>query len=123
MPAIRWGAVVVGAMAGLGITFAVALALFVAGTRPSATAGGVLFIFGSFLGQVVAGYVAGRFSAPNEAFHGSQAGLALYAVTAALTLAAGGELGFAVVLFGAIVAMILGSAGGVMAGHQRHGPA
>lgn len=119
MPAIRWGAVLIGVMAGLGITSAVALVLYLTGVRPSADAGGAAFIFSSFFGQVVAGYVAGRFSSPAEALNGSQAGLGLYAVTALLTLATGGELGFGVLVFGAVVGMVLGAAGGVLAGHFR----
>lgn len=106
-------------MAGLGITSAVALVLYLTGVRPSADAGGAAFIFSSFFGQVVAGYVAGRFSSPAEALNGSQAGLGLYAVTALLTLATGGELGFGVLVFGAVVGMVLGAAGGVLAGHFR----
>ncbi len=119
MPPIRWGAVLVGAMAGLGITSAVALMLYAIGVRDDAAGGSVLLITSSFLGQLLAGYVAGRFAAPDEAFNGSQAGLALFAVTAALSLATGISLGFGVLVFGAVVAMVLGAAGGVLAGHQR----
>ena len=119
MPAIRWGAVLIGAMAGLGITAAIALGLFLVGIRPSADASGVVYIFGSFFGQLAAGYVGGRFAAPTEAYHGSLAGLLLFALTAVLTLASGGVLGLAALLFGGVVALVLGSAGGVLAGQQR----
>jgi len=115
---IRWGSIALGAIAGLGITAVLALVLFVLGARPEADSGGIAFIFVQFLGQVAAGYVAGRFAGPHEAFHGSQAGLGLYLVTAALTLATGGEPTIPTILFSAVVALVLGAAGGVLSGHR-----
>ena len=119
MTNVRWGSVLIGVLAGLGITAVAALGLFLIGARPEISEGGAAFVFVQFLGQVAAGYVAGRFASPAEAFHGSQAGLFLYAVTAALTLATGGDPGVATILFSAIVAMVLGSAGGVLAAYQH----
>ena len=107
--------VVIGAAAGLGLTAVIALGLFVAGFRPSTDAEGVPFIFTQFLGQLVAGAVAGRLAPPHEAYHGSQAGLALFAITTALTLAAGGSPSVATMFFSAVVALIIGAAGGVLA--------
>ena len=121
MSGFRWGAIVIGVLAGLGITAAAALALFLAGARPRADAGGIAFIFAQFFGQVAAGYVTGRFASPLEAFNGAQAGLLLYAVTAVLTLSAGGSPGPGVLLFSAAIAMVLGAAGGVLAADRREG--
>ncbi len=105
----------VGAAAGLGITAALALALFVAGLRPDGTGASAAFIFAQFSGQVAAGYVGGRFGRPLEAYHGSQAALLLFAVTTALTMIAGGAPGPLTILLSGIVALVLGSAGGVLA--------
>jgi len=116
---IRWGAIALGAFAGLGLTAIIAVILFAFGVRPSGDAGGAAFVFVQFTGQVAAGWVAGRFATPTEAFHGSMAGLTLYAVTAALTLAAGGTPGIGALAFSAVVAAVLGAAGGVLAGERR----
>ncbi len=106
---------VIGAAAGLGLTAIITLGLFVAGLRPSTDAEGAAFIFTQFLGQLVAGGVAGRLAPPRETYHGAQAGLTLFAVTTALTLAAGGSPSVATMFFSAIVALVIGSAGGVLA--------
>ena len=110
----RWSAVVFGAAAGLGATAVIALVLFVAGLRPSTDAEGAAFIFTQFLGQLLAGTVAGRLAPPQEIYHGSQAGLMLFGVTTALTLAAGGSPSVATIFFGAVVALVIGAAGGVL---------
>ena len=114
MSPTRWSAVVIGTAVGLGVTAVVAFVLFIAGLRPSANAEGAAFIFTQFMGQLVAGAVAGRLAPPHELHHGSQAGLMLFAVTTALTLAAGGSPSVATIFFSALVALVIGAAGGVL---------
>ncbi len=106
-------------MAGLGLTAVLASILFAFGLRPDDVGDSLAFIFVQFFGQLSAGYVAGRFSHPAEAFHGSQAGLALYGLTAILTLSTGGEPGLATIVLSAFVALVVGSAGGVLAAQLR----
>ena len=116
MPNINWGGVVIGAVAGLGITAALAIVLFAAGVRPGdSTAAQMGFIIVLFAGETIAGFVGGRFGRPTEAFHGSLSALALFAVFAATSLAAGGEVSPGVVLMSGLVAMVLGTAGGALA--------
>ncbi len=115
MSGTRWSAIVIGAGAGLGLAAIVAFALFIAGLRPDADAEGVVFIFTQFVGQLTAGFVAGRLAPPHEAHHGSQAALSLFAVTTALTLATGGSPSIAAIFFGAVVALVIGASGGVLA--------
>ncbi|MFQ5515970.1 MAG: hypothetical protein ACE5E8_00190 [Acidimicrobiia bacterium] len=113
---VNWGGVLVGAFAGLGLSAIAATALFVAGLQPSELASSVVFIFIQLGGQLVAGYVGGRFGHPLEAFHGSQAALMLYLVASSFALAAGSDPSVFSLVFGAVVALVLGAAGGVLAG-------
>ncbi len=104
-----------GAAAGLGITSALALALFLAGMRTETTGGTATFVFAQFLGQFGAGYVGGRFGRPLAAHHGAQAALVLFAVTTVLSVAVGGAPGLLTLLLGGLVALTIGGAGGVLA--------
>lgn len=81
--------------------------------------GDIAFVLVQFLGQVSAGYVAGRLGHPHEAYHGALASLSLFAIVAVLSLAAGAEVGVAALAGGAVIALALGSAGGVL-GALRH---
>ena len=118
---VNWGAVLVGALAGLGVTAVVAVVMFAFGVRPDAHSGGIAFIFIQFVGLFVAGIVAGRFSHPTEFQAGSLAALGLFLVTSVLTMVTGGEPAVATIVFGAVVAFILGAAGGVLAGQIARG--
>ncbi len=77
----------------------------------------VALIFLQFLGLVVSGYVAGRFARRDHAMHGGYAGLALFAVATAITLASDpGSGSLLVIAFTGLLAVVLGTAGGVLAG-------
>ena len=115
---LRWGALAIGVVAGLGVTAVAAIILFVFGVRPSSDARGIPFIFIQFLGQLAAGYVAGTFAKP-EVYHGSQAALLLFVVTTVLTLATGGEPSIFALFFSGFVALVIGAAGGVLVGATR----
>ncbi len=122
MSRTRWGVVFVGAAAGLGLTAVGALLLFAAGLRPDRSAEGAAFIFVQFLGQLAAGVVGGRLGHPLALYHGSQAALLLFAVSMAVTLAAGGDPGVPTIVFSAVVAVVIGGAGGVLGGMRRRPP-
>ncbi|MDH3425256.1 MAG: hypothetical protein OEM22_01165 [Acidimicrobiia bacterium] len=116
MPKINWGGVLIGAVAGLGITAALAIVLFAAGIRPDdSTPAQMGFILVLFAGETIAGFVGGRFGRPTEPLHGSLSALALFAVSAATSLATGSDVSPAVIGMSALVAMVLGTAGGALA--------
>lgn len=87
----------------------------------SSTLGDAAFVLVQFLGEVAAGYVGGRFGAPQEAGHGSLAALTLFAVVAGISLAGGADPGLLALVGGAAVALALGASGGVLAAARRMG--
>lgn len=77
----------------------------------------IALIFLQFLGLVLAGFVAGRLARRDRALHGGYAGLSLFAVATALTLATSpGSASPFVIGFTGVLALVLGTAGGVLAG-------
>lgn len=72
-----------------------------------------------FVAQLLAGLVAGRFAGYAESSHGGLAGLALYAVVAGLSIAAGQDPAIGTLIFSAVVALVLGTAGGVLGKELR----
>lgn len=120
----RWGAVVIGAVAGLFIMVVIGLIVFLVaaalGASPDDFAPLVALAASLFGGQLVAGYTSGRFTvASHPAFHGSLAALLLYGIISALSLAAGSQAAFYTLIIFAVVAMVLGMAGGVLAARPR----
>lgn len=102
-------------MAGLGAALIVFLALGVTGVIDRDTAA-IPAAFLQFLGQLGAGYVAARFARRDHVVHGSYAALLLYVVAAAITLAAAPDsVGPVTLIVFALIAAILGSAGGLLA--------
>ena len=114
----NWGAVVLGGVAGLATGAILAIPLLAVGIAGTGTFGGqaALLLIG-FIAQVVAGFVAGRFAGFDHGpgTHGGVAAIALYAVIASISIAGGGDPGVGTLTFGAVVALILGTAGGVLA--------
>ena len=111
-PPIRWGAVAIGAMAGLVVALLSFIFLGISGLV-SPDRGEIFLLFLEFLALVIAGYVAGRLSEPPE-LHGGLAGLAAALVTGLLSLTSAG-VPFTALLTLTVVAAALGSAGGVLA--------
>jgi len=105
-------------MAGLGIAAALSVVLFAIGLRFGESPGGdVLFAMVQFLGFVAAGLVGGRFApgtAAHQVTHGALAAILLFAVSAGIALAAGRDIAFAAVVGGGVVALVMGSVGGVL---------
>lgn len=111
-PAIRWGAVAIGAMAGLVVALVAYIALGVTGAVAPGR-GEILLLFVQFLSLVIAGYVGGRLSDAPE-IHGGLAAL-LGALVSGLISITGGDVALAGIITLSIVAVVLGSAGGVLA--------
>lgn len=102
-------------MAGLGAALVVFLALGITGVidRDSAA---IPAAFLQFLGQLGAGYISARIARRDHVVHGSYAALLLYFVAAAITLAAAPDtVGPITLIVFALIAAILGSAGGLLA--------
>ncbi len=115
-PSIRWGAVAIGAMAGLVIALFSFIVLGVTGLVARGR-GEVFLLFLQFLALVVAGYVAGRLS-DSPVVHGGLAGLLAALVSGLISLSTT-RVPLAAILTLTVVAAVLGSAGGVLARWQR----
>ena len=115
-PPIRWGAIAVGAMAGLVVALLSFIFLGITGIV-SPERGEIILLFLEFLALVVAGYVAGRLSDSPE-IHGGLAGLGAALVTGLISLTSTNVPVTALVTL-TVVAAALGSAGGVLARWQR----
>ena len=101
-------------MSGLGAALALFLVLGITGLL-NAESGAVDVAFLQFLAQVLAGYVAARLAGRDAVIHGSFAALLLYLIGSTITLAADPDAVSMVTLaLFAIVAAILGSAGGLL---------
>ena len=118
---LSWGAIAIGGIAGIITAVAFALPVSLLAGTDGFTALALLILAG-FLGQLVAGYVGGRYAGPAAhateglpAAHGGLAALLAYLVTAAISIAAGQEPPITTLLFSGVVALVLGSAGGVLA--------
>ena len=115
-PPIRWGAVAVGGMAGTVFALLAFIFLGIAGLV-SPDRGEIFLLFLEFLALVVAGYVAGRLSDSAE-IHGGLAGLLTALITGLISLSSS-EVPILGLVTLAIVATVLGSAGGVLARWHR----
>ena len=119
---LNWGGLLAGVVAGLGAAAAISVVLFAFGVRVGESAGGDAFFAAIQLAALVAaGYVGGRFSpgtASMQASHGALAGLLLFAVSAAIALAAGSDLSLLAALGGGTVALVLGSVGGTLSARR-----
>lgn len=111
---LNWGAISVGGIVGIGSAVILAIpVLLVAGT--DGFGGQALLILMGFVGQVVAGFVGGLLTSRDHALHGGMAALLAYLVTASIAVATGQEPPIATLVLSGVVALVLGSAGGVLA--------
>lgn len=111
-PTIRWGAVAIGAMAGLVLALLAFIFLRVTGFV-SAGSGDIVLLFIQFLALVVAGYVGGRLSDSPE-LHGGLASL-LAALVTGLISNTNSRVSLLGLITLTLIAAVLGSAGGVLA--------
>jgi hypothetical protein len=119
----NWGAILVGGIAGLAGTVIVAAPLLLLDVADTDSFGGqaALLLIG-FAAQVGAGVVAARIAGRRGGTHGGLAGLGLFAVVSSISIAAGTDPGIATLAFGAVVAAVLGTAGGVLVEARRQPP-
>ena len=115
-PPIRWGAIAIGAMAGLVVALLSFIFLGITGIV-SPDRGEIILLFLQFLALVVAGYVAGRLSDSPE-LHGGLAGLVAALVTGLISLTSTSVSVTSIVTL-TVVAAALGLAGGVLARWQK----
>lgn len=115
-PTIRWGAVAIGAMAGLVVALLAFILLGVSGVIAPGR-GEIILLFVQFLSLVIAGYVAGRLSDSPEITGGLAA--LLSAFVSGLISITSTDVPIAGVITLTLVAAVLGSAGGVLARWQR----
>ena len=110
---LNWSGILFGSGAGL----IVGIGLYaIVGAVNGGTALQVLVQFTAFF---VAGYVAGRFSLVGAVAAGGFAGLFLYFGLAVVSVIAGTDLQPVAIVFFGILALVLGSAGAVLAQARR----
>jgi hypothetical protein len=108
-------------MTGLGVALVTFLVLGITGSVDSSNAA-VPLAFLQFLAQLLAGYVAARFAGRDAILHGSFAALLLYLVGSAITLAAAPDaVGLLALALFAVVAAVVGAAGGLLGDHRHRG--
>ncbi len=115
---LNWGAIALGAMAGLGL--ALLAALFLVGTGlADYFVGAALLIFLQYSSQVGAGYLAGRLASSNRVLHGGMAGIALAALGAVVGMSFNStDSRLGLIILGLVIAAVSGSAGGALAEHR-----
>ncbi len=108
---VYWGPVLAGVVAGFVLGSVVGLAI--SGAVPEGGARQALLVLLSFIIELGAGFLAGRFSPDSEALNGSQSALLLYLVASVIALTNGANL--AVLVVGAAIALAIGTMGGILA--------
>ena len=108
---VYWGPVLAGVVAGFVIGSVTGL--IISGIVPDGAGQQVLLVLLSFLIELGAGFVAGRFSPDSQALNGSQSALLLYLVASVIALTNGANL--FVLVIGAALALVIGTMGGVLA--------
>jgi hypothetical protein len=116
----RWGAVLLGAVAGSLVAAVVALIVWgiLSGVEPAisvmvgTTAGVVAALFGS-------GWVAGRAASFHPGFHGALAAMLFSTVVVVFAVRGGSAASPGTVLLLAIISIGLGFGGGVLGGRRR----
>ena len=118
---IGWGAVTLGAVAGLltmaMIGLAASASLWLAGRAGLRVEGAGTWsvLLALVAGEVVAGYVGGRLGIPSVGgLHGSLAALGLYTVVTSMSLIAGSPAGVPTLVVFAILSMAIGYGAGAL---------
>ena len=116
---IGWGAITLGAMAGIGVALLAFLVLGVTGLADTGSWAAVL-VFLQYLAQVAGGYLAGRLAPAARVFHGGMAALLMAALGAAIGLGfSGDESNLGLIVLALVIALTSGSAGGALAEYQQ----
>ena len=110
---LNWSGIFYGVGAGLVVGLLATLAGMALG------GGTFALVIAQFLAFFVAGWVAGRFSLVGEILAGGFAGLLLYFGLAVVSVVGGNDVTPVAILFFGITALVLGTAGAVLAQARR----
>lgn len=118
---INPGAIATGALTGLGAGVIGAIPLISFGWADTSTIGGqMLLICVGFAAQFGAGWVGARIAGRSEGLHGGLTALALHTIISFIALASRQDPSLFTVASGAVIALTLGTAAGVLV-QARHG--
>ena len=108
---LYWGPILIGAVAafGAGSVLAIPVTAFLSDSAGRQ----VVLVLLLFVIELLAGFVAGRFSPDSEAFNGSQAALLLHVVGSVIAL--GNGAGLVALVLSAALALMVGTMGGLLA--------
>ena len=108
---LYWGPILIGAAAAfaIGSILAIPLTAFLSDSAGRQA----LLVMVLFVIELLAGLLAGRFSADSEAFNGSQAALLLHVLGSVIALSNGA--GLVALVLSAVLALLVGTLGGVLA--------
>ena len=113
------GAVAIGAIAGIGFGIIGALPFLAAGVDTSSPGGQSVLILIGIGAQFLGGFIAARVAARDDETHGGLAGLTLFGVVGIIALAAGEDPGVVTLGVGAVMALVMGSLGGLLSRSRR----
>lgn len=118
---IRWGAILVGVVAGIGFLAVPAGLLLALGVADTGTLlGQTVLVAIGFVAQFLAGYVAARVASAGRPLTGGLTAVALYAAVGVISISAGDQPGALTLAVGAAVALLLGTSAGVLAESREH---
>jgi len=109
------GAILVGAILGLGLGAVGAIPLLTIGWNTATATGQIALILVGLAAQFVAGYTAARLGRHDHELQGGLAALLLFSVIAAIALAAASNPSLATLTVGATIALVMGTLGGLLA--------
>jgi hypothetical protein len=110
------GPILLGALIGIGGGVVASIPLLALGVADTTTVGGqIVLITIGFGAQFLAGAAAAILSGGSGALDGGFAALVSFAAVAAISLASADEPSFLAIVSGSVIALVLGTAGGVLA--------
>lgn len=110
------GAIALGALLGLGGGVVGALPLLAVGVADTTSVGGQMVLISvGFAAQFLAGWVAAQIATSSGGINGGLAALLAYAIVAIIALASPDQPRLFTLGSGAIIALVLGTAAGVLA--------
>lgn len=114
-PPLHGGAIVIGGVVGIAVAALGVVAVTLLGGGTPGTGLQIFLILIGFAGQTAAGFTAGTVAGSRHATHGALASAMSFLALAAIALASQVDPGLPSLLVGVAVALVIGSAGGVLA--------